>query len=49
LQVNAMIDPRDVNLYDTVSVDYMNYQKNFRVISIIRSIGGGPTQLELWG
>jgi hypothetical protein len=49
LQVNAMIDPRDVNLYDTVSVDYMSYQKNFRVISIIRSIGGGPTQLELWG
>jgi hypothetical protein len=49
LDVAAMIDPTEINLYDTISVNYMMFKKNFRIISAIRSIGGGPAQLQLWG
>jgi len=49
LDVRAWIDPREIKLYDTISVDYMMFRKNYRIISAIRSIGGGPAQLQLWG
>lgn len=49
LDVTAWIDPREINLYDTITVDYMMFRKNFRIISAIRSIGGGAAQLQLWG
>jgi len=49
LDVRAWVDPREINLYDTISVNYMMFQKNYRIISAVRSIGGGPAQLQLWG
>jgi hypothetical protein len=42
--------PEDINLYDTVEVDYMMVRGQFRIVSAIRAIGGnGPSTLQLWG
>lgn len=49
LSVQAMIDSREVELYETIAVDYMMFRGNYRIISATPSIGGGPTQLQLWG
>jgi hypothetical protein len=47
--VSAWVDPREIELYATIAVNYMTVQKNFRITSAVRSIGGGPAQLQLWG
>ncbi len=47
--VKAFINPEDIALYDTVAVNYMMVTGNFRVVSAIRAIGGGPATLQLWG
>ena len=50
LDVQAMLDARELNVYDTISVNYMMFQKNFRIMGIVHAIGGGgPTRLQLWG
>lgn len=37
-------------LYDTVAVDYRGaINTNFRVHSVLRSVGGNPVQMRLWG
>jgi hypothetical protein len=37
-------------LYDTVHVSYRNLiNSNFRVHSVLRSVGGGTNQMRLWG
>jgi hypothetical protein len=49
LSCEAWIDPREIKLYDTIAVDYMMFQGNFRIMSAVRAIGGGAAQLQLWG
>lgn len=49
LECEAWIDPREVKLYETIEVDYMMFRGNFRIMSAVRAIGGGPAQLQLWG
>lgn len=49
LECAAWIDPRQISLYQTISVDYMMFRKNYRIMSAVPSIGGGPSQLQLWG
>jgi hypothetical protein len=41
--------PEDINLYDTVEVQYEMVTGLFRIVSAIRAIGGGPATLQLWG
>lgn len=38
-----------LKLYDTVSVDYQMVSGNYRVHSVLRSIGEGSVRLILWG
>lgn len=45
----AWVDVRELHLYGTIAVNYMMFQKNYRIISAVPSIGGGPAQLQLWG
>lgn len=48
--VTVWMRPEDINLYDTVEVDYQMVRGNFRIVSAIRAIGGnGPSTLQLWG
>jgi hypothetical protein len=46
-EVKAWVGAPD--LYSTVSVDYMMVSGAFRVHGVVRSFGGGPTTLQLWG
>jgi hypothetical protein len=45
----VQIRPEFVTLYTTALVEYMFVRGAFRVTSAIRSIGGGPSTLQLWG
>lgn len=48
--VTVWMRPEDINLYDTVEVDFMMVTGLFRIVSAIRAIGGnGPATLQLWG
>jgi len=49
ITVDAHVDPRDVELDNTIAVSYETFQKNYRIVSVARSFGGGPAQLQLWG
>lgn len=49
--VTAWVRPEEVTLYMTLTVDHPMVPSGrlFRVISVVRSIGGGPQQLQIWG
>jgi hypothetical protein len=47
--MDIWIDPREIELYGTIAVDYMMFQGNYIILSAVRAIGGGPAQLQLWG
>jgi len=47
--VTAWLPAADVALYRNVLMSYHLLQKQCRVHGALRSIGGGPAQLQLWG
>ncbi len=46
-EAKAWVDAPD--LYYTASLDYMMVSGSFRAHGVVRSFGGGPTTLQLWG
>lgn len=49
IECTAWMRPDQINLYDTIVVNYMMVTGTFRIIGAIRAIGGGASTLQLWG
>jgi hypothetical protein len=47
--ITLWIDPSTIGLYRTINVDYHPVSGNFRVLSAVPAIGGGPATLIVWG
>jgi hypothetical protein len=49
IDVSAAIDPSEITPYGTIALDYLMFNKNYRIVGATPSIGGGAAQLRLWG